>query len=161
MSSRRPPHLRGPDGPPDRFRFPGIDRRRAGAGSKAGHPAGWTGPSEPRRGLPRGITAAAPLGMAGTEPNGASAAIRRLVDEARKRDPEGERAREAATASSRFMSAIAGNMPGFEEASRALFAHDGARFADLISAWPGDIRAQLQRMAGPWFESKSGSTPAT
>ena len=96
-----------------------------------------------------------------SQPNGASAALRRLVDEARKRDPEGERAREAVTATSRFMSAMAGNMPGFEEASRALFTHDGARFADLISAWPGDIRAQLHRMAGPWFESKSGSTPAT
>ena len=60
-----------------------------------------------------------------TQPNGISAALRRLVDEARKLEPEAERARLAREAASRFMWALAGNLPGFEEASRALFAGNG------------------------------------
>jgi hypothetical protein len=83
------------------------------------------------------------------QPNGISAALRRLVEEAKKRDPEGERARLATEATSRFMTAMAGNLPDFEEASRALFAKDPARFDALIAAWPADIRAHLRRLVGP------------
>lgn len=77
------------------------------------------------------------------QPNGISAALRRLVDEARKHEPEEERARIQREAASRFMTAMAGNLPGYEEASRALFAKDAARFAALIAAWPKDIREHL------------------
>src|SRR5437660_8052040 len=58
------------------------------------------------------------------QPNGASAAIRRLVDEARKRDPDEERTRLAIEAASRFLSAMAGDLPGYEEATRALFGRN-------------------------------------
>ncbi len=85
------------------------------------------------------------------QPNGASAALRRLVDEARKRDPAGERARRARDAASRFLTAMAGNLPGFEEASRALFANDAARFADLTSRWPKDVRKYAAQLAHGWF----------
>lgn len=81
------------------------------------------------------------------QPNGISAAVRRLVEEARKRDPEEEEARLAREATYRFMNAMAGDLPDFEEASRALFGKDTARFVALIGAWPADIRAQLLRMA--------------
>ncbi len=80
------------------------------------------------------------------QPSGASAALRRLVDEARRREPEKERARRAVEAASRVMTALAGDRPGFEEASRALFAGDRERFAELTRAWPGDIRAYLERL---------------
>jgi len=80
------------------------------------------------------------------QPNGISAALRRLVDEARKREPEKERARRAVEATSRFMSALAGNRPGFEEASRALFAGDRVRFCDLVRDWPADVRHYLERL---------------
>jgi hypothetical protein len=80
------------------------------------------------------------------QPSGASAALRRLVDEARRREPEKERARRALEAASRVMTALAGNRPGFEEASRALFAGDRERFAELTRAWPGDVRAYLERL---------------
>ena len=79
------------------------------------------------------------------QPNGASAALRRLVDEARKRDPGKERARLATEAAGRILSAMAGNLPGYEEASRALYAGNRARFEDLIRDWPCDIRAYMQR----------------
>ena len=86
------------------------------------------------------------------QPNGASAALRRLVDQARKQDPDKQRARLAMDAACRVMSAMAGNLPGYEEASRALYAADEARFDDLIREWPPDIREYLQRLARYAFQ---------
>jgi uncharacterized protein len=83
------------------------------------------------------------------QPNGISAAIRRLVEEARKRDPEEERARLAREAVFRFMTAIAGDLPDFEEAARALFGKDEARFRALVAPWPVDIKDHLLRLLHP------------
>lgn len=80
------------------------------------------------------------------QPNGSSAALRRLVDEARKRAPGPERARRAREAASKFMWAMAGDLPGFEEASRALFGKDRARLGVLIRGWPEDVRAHVERL---------------
>jgi hypothetical protein len=77
---------------------------------------------------------------------GASTTLRRLVDEARRADGGRGRARAAQEAAYRFMSAMAGNRPGFEEASRALFAGDRARFAIEIAGWPADIRDYASRL---------------
>jgi hypothetical protein len=79
------------------------------------------------------------------QPNGASAALRRLVDRARNREPGEQRARLATEAAGRFMSAMAGNLPGYEEASRALYAANRWRLEDLIRRWPHDIRAYILR----------------
>jgi uncharacterized protein len=86
-----------------------------------------------------------------TQPNGASAAIRRLVEEARKRDSGDGRARAAVNAAGKFMWSAAGNLPSFEEASRALYARNGERFAEMIRSWPPDVRAYVERLAGPGF----------
>jgi len=80
------------------------------------------------------------------QPNGISAALRRLLDEARKRAPGEERARLAREAAGRFMTAMAGNLPGYEEAARALFAKDHERFTQRIAAWPEDVRLHLERL---------------
>ena len=80
------------------------------------------------------------------QPSGASAALRRLVDEARKREPEKERVRRAREAVNGFMTAMAGDRPGYEEAARALFAGDRVRFAALVRPWPRDIRAHVERL---------------
>lgn len=80
------------------------------------------------------------------QPQGISAALRRLVDEARKRDPGKARARMARDAASKFMWAMAGNLPDFEEASRALFAGDGERLSVLVRKWPKDIRNHVLRL---------------
>lgn len=80
------------------------------------------------------------------QPQGSSAALRRLVDEARRREPAQDQARLAKEAAGKFMWAMAGNLPGFEEASRALFADDQTRFAQLICDWPRDIRRHLERL---------------
>lgn len=76
----------------------------------------------------------------GLQPGGASVALRKLVEEARRASGGRDRVRAAQDAAYRFISAIAGNLPGFEEASRALFAYDRRRFADLIAGWPEDVR---------------------
>lgn len=81
------------------------------------------------------------------QPNGISAAIRRLVDEARKREPGTQRARRLRNAISRFMWSIAGDLPNYEEAARSLHAEDDARLAELMSVWPGDIRNHVLRLA--------------
>jgi uncharacterized protein len=90
------------------------------------------------------------------EPQGISAALRRLVDEAKKKNPAEQRARQARDAVSKFLTALAGNLPGYEEATRALFAKDNARFAELTVDWPQDIRAhalrQLEDAAAPDIE---------
>lgn len=82
-----------------------------------------------------------------TQPGGASATLRRLVEAARRDGAEEERVRLAQEAAYRFMSAIAGDLPGFEEATRALFARDRARFAARTAGWPADIGAYARRLA--------------
>jgi hypothetical protein len=74
------------------------------------------------------------------QPGGASVALRKLVDEARKTSGDRDRVRAAQEAAYRFMSAIAGNLPGFEEATRALFAYDRRSFTLLVANWPEDVR---------------------
>jgi hypothetical protein len=42
---------------------------------------------------------------------------------------------------------MAGNEPGFEEATRALFAGDRERFAKLVEPWPIDVRNYAMKLA--------------
>jgi hypothetical protein len=82
-----------------------------------------------------------------SQPGGASVALRRLVEEARRLNADSDRLRAARDAAYHFMSAMAGDLPGFEDASRALFADDRQRFAALIADWPADIRDHVLRLA--------------
>ncbi|HEX8274595.1 MAG TPA: DUF2239 family protein [Longimicrobiaceae bacterium] len=81
------------------------------------------------------------------QPGGASVALRKLVEEARRGGAEADRRRRARDAAYRFMSAMAGDLPGFEEASRALFAGDARRFGARVAAWPPDVRDHVLAMA--------------
>lgn len=78
----------------------------------------------------------------GTQQRSASVTLRRLIDDARLND-EASRIRAQQTTVYRVMSALAGDFPGFEEASRALFAADRERFKAQISSWPSDVRSYL------------------
>lgn len=82
------------------------------------------------------------------QPGGASAALRRLVDEARRRDAGRTDARLARERAYRFMSAMAGDLPGFEDASRALFAGDAPGLEAHMAGWPADVRAHVMALAG-------------
>ena len=83
----------------------------------------------------------------GAQPGGASVALRKLVDEARRASGDLDRARAARDAAYHFMSVMAGNLVGFEEASRALFADDRRRFVGLVAGWPDDIRDHAVKLA--------------
>ncbi|WP_420239823.1 DUF2239 family protein [Telmatobacter bradus] len=78
---------------------------------------------------------------------GASAALRRLVEEARLSDQGKTSQRQAQEAAYRFLSAVAGNLSGFEETTRALFASDWNQFAARTASWPDGIRAYAERLA--------------
>jgi hypothetical protein len=86
---------------------------------------------------------------------GASVAIRKLVEEARRSGDDKDRIRRGQEAAYRFMSAMAGNQPHFEEATRALFAPDPVRFNTLIADWPADVRDHAARLAERSFARES------
>lgn len=90
------------------------------------------------------------------QPGGASAALRRLVDEARRTHAARDGWRQAKERAYRFMSAIAGGFAGFEEAARALFAHDAEAFARSIAEWPPDVQAHLAWLARDAFAPEAG-----
>jgi uncharacterized protein len=114
-----------------------------------------TAPGEPRgRGRPKlGVVAREVTLLPrhwewlNAQPGGASVSLRKLVEAARRANGNKDRSRTARDAAYHFMSAMAGNLPGFEEASRALFADDRRRLASLIAAWPGDIRDHIVALA--------------
>ncbi len=81
------------------------------------------------------------------QPGGASVALRKLVEEARRANHLKDRARQSQEAAYRFISAMAGNRDGFEEAARALFAGNRARFEELTAVWPADIRDYAGKLA--------------
>ncbi|MBR8187091.1 DUF2239 family protein [Burkholderia ambifaria] len=133
-----------------------VRARYAAAPADASAPAGEpTGEGEPRgRGRPK-------LGVVSREvtllprhwdwlaaqPGGASVALRKLVEDARRTHAAADRRRDAQARAYHFMSAIAGDLPGFEEAARALYANDLARLAELIAGWPDDVRDHALALA--------------
>jgi hypothetical protein len=88
------------------------------------------------------------------QPGGASVALRKLIDEARRSRAGADRRRAAQEAAYRFMSAMAGNEAGFEEAARALFAGDRPRFEAETASWPVDLRNHARHLAADCFETK-------
>ena len=84
-----------------------------------------------------------------TQRGGASAVLRRLVDQERKAGAGEDQVRQAQDSAQRFMSSMAGNLPGFEEAARALYAREEGRFKQETSGWPADIRDCARRYAEP------------
>jgi hypothetical protein len=102
--------------------------------------AARSGPGRPKLGVVSREVSLLPRhwGWLEAQPQGASAAIRRLVDDARKQDSGETRAK--VDAIGRVMTALGGNLPGFEEAYRALYARDGERLAAQIAEWPSDLR---------------------
>lgn len=130
-------------------------RKRLAAGvaastaeTSAGPPA-RRGPGRPRLGVVAREVTLLPRHWEwlSRQPGGASVALRKLVDEARRVGEGRDRVREAREVAYRFMSAMAGDEPGFEEATRALFAGDRPRFEALTEGWPGDVREHARRLA--------------
>ena len=88
-----------------------------------------------------------------SQPGGASVALRKLVEAARRSCETRDRVRQASAVAYRFMSTMAGHEPGFEEASRALFAADQAGFEAFIAGWPVDVQAHLKKLLAQAFRA--------
>jgi hypothetical protein len=86
------------------------------------------------------------------QPGGASVALRKLVDTARATHAGADRRRMAQQSADRFMAAVAGNEPGYEQAARALYAGDRARFEEAMVAWPADVRDHALRLSTAAFD---------
>lgn len=92
-----------------------------------------------------------------TQRGGASATLRRLVEDARRAGDGKARQRQAEEAVDRFMQAMTGNYVGHEEASRAFWRDERAHFQALTAAWPADVRDHLRRLAEVACELRSAA----
>ena len=90
-----------------------------------------------------------------SQPGGASVALRKLVDAARRATESQDRVRKVRAAAYRFMSTLMGNAAGFEEACRALFAGDKAAFDTHTADWPADVRLHLSAMLAGSFSGQN------
>ena len=124
----------------------------AGAAAKRDEPA--RGPGRPRLGVvPREVTLLPRhWDWLNSQPGGASVVLRKLVDSARKASAGAGGVRLAREAADRFMSAMAGNQPGYEEAARTLYAGDRAGFERVTASWPTDVRHHARGLAAAAFE---------
>ncbi|MFH0781228.1 MAG: DUF2239 family protein [Pseudomonadota bacterium] len=88
-----------------------------------------------------------------SQPGGASVALRKLVEEARRVNGNRDKVRRSQEVTYRFISAMAGDLPGFEEATRTLFAANPERFNELIVPWPVDIQVHARKLAEAAFQN--------
>jgi hypothetical protein len=107
------------------------------------------GPGRPKLGVTSREVSLLPKHWSWLEehPSGISGALRRVVEQAMKSESGPDRARRLRAGLSRFLSAMAGDRPNYEEACRALFAGQTERFESFIQRWPRDIREQALEQA--------------
>lgn len=82
---------------------------------------------------------------------GASATLRRLVESERKARVEIDAQRASQDRTNRFLSSIAGDLEGFEEATRALYARDRVGFEQAGSTWSRDIKRVAAKLSKAAF----------
>lgn len=106
----------------------------------------WSAPAPPKPGPGR-----PKLGVVSTEvtllprhwewlnaqPGRASATLRRLVEQAMRAEATDPKARRDALG--KILWALAGNLAGFEEACRCLYADDRPGLQGFADRWPGDL----------------------
>jgi uncharacterized protein len=129
------------------------------AASDEAVPPGPRGPGRPKLGVVAREITLLPRhwDWLAQQSGGASVAIRKLVEEARRTGEDRDRVRQAQEAAYRFMSAMAGNAPHYEAAIRALFADDAAGFEKLITEWPADVRDHISALAERAFHREPPS----
>lgn len=134
-----------------------VDRVRPTDGEAPATPATPRGRGRPRLGVVAREVTLLPRHWEwlNHQRGGASVAIRKLVEEARRLHADTDRLRQATESCYRFMHAMGGDQPGFEEASRALFAGDRGKFNRLVSTWPEDVARHARRLAEAAFGGAS------
>jgi hypothetical protein len=127
------------------------------SGAGGGAPA--KGPGRPRLGVVGKEVTLLPRHWAwlSAQRGGASVTLRKLVEHARRSSVRADEVRRAQDAAFRFAQAMVGDEPGFEEATRALFAGDSGRFTDEAKRWPADLRDHALRLAAPVFAAPSAT----
>ena len=115
------------------------------------------GPGRPRLGVVGKEVTLLPRHWAwlSAQRGGASVTLRKLVEQARRETAEADQARLAQDAAYRFMLAALGDAPGFEEATRALYAGDEDRFDAEAARWPKDLRSFAAHLAQDAFAPSS------
>jgi len=88
-----------------------------------------------------------------SQSGGASAILRRLVDEERKKSIGGDTVKKHQERTYKFISVMAGDLKGYEEALRALYRKDPKTFQLHIATWPTDVKAHALKLAQPVFEA--------
>jgi hypothetical protein len=88
-----------------------------------------------------------------SQPGGASVTLRRLVEAARRNEAGHDRVREQQESVYRFMTHLAGDAPGYEEAVRALYARNAGAFETHTASWPNDVREHARALAAPVFSA--------
>jgi hypothetical protein len=127
-----------------------FDLRQVGTGTDAvSEEPERRGPGRPRMGVVAREVTLLPRHWEwlNAQPGGASVTLRRLVESARRSGDDADRVRRSQEAAFRFMNAMAGDEPGFEEACRALFARDGDAFEARVTVWPKDVADYSRRLA--------------
>jgi uncharacterized protein len=116
--------------------------------------AGVRGPGRPKLGVVAREITLLPRHWEwlGSQPSGASVALRKLVEQARRANQEKDRLRLAQESAYRFISTMAGDEVGFEEAARALFGGNQERFTKLVEPWPVDVGNHAKKLANRAFE---------
>ena len=129
---------------------PAIDQPAEETSSSSASPRG---PGRPRLGVVAREVTLLPRHWEwlGTQSGGASVALRKLVEDASRASGVQDRVRQCRAVGYKFMSTMAGHEPGFEDASRALFAGDQAGLDARIGDWPVDVQAHLRRVLADAF----------
>lgn len=122
---------------------------------KSEEPAGPKGPGRPKLGVISREVTLLPRHWEwlNSQPGGASVALRKLVEEARHANAGKDKIRHSQDAAYKFMSAMAGNLPGYEEAIRALFAANEAGFKKAIVTWPQDVKVYAFKLSHEALQS--------
>ena len=130
----------------------GVGEARARLGPALG-PMEKRGPGRPKMGVTAKEVTLLPRhwDWLAAQPGGASVSLRKLVEAEMKAGEGPDRARRAKERAYRFMTAMAGDLPGYEEATRMLFAGDWTAFDVAVEGWPDGVRETAREMAeGAW-----------
>jgi len=126
-----------------------IAKFEKNSSSENEEPVGPKGPGRPKLGVISREVTLLPRHWEwlNSQPGGASVALRKLVEEARHANAGKDKIRHSQNAAYKFMSAMAGDLPGYEEAIRTLFSANQSGFKKAVASWPQDIKAYATKLS--------------
>ena len=122
---------------------------------QASHFSPATGPGRPKLGVISREVSLLPQHWEwlSNQSGGASATIRRLVDEKIKEPVSAEnQIKQAQEVVYRVLSSLAGNLPNYEDVIRFLYRRDKKSFRNAMSDWPKDVVSHTMALSKRVFE---------